>query len=374
MSLFGIYLAIVGDQQQFDARHRIINGIAFIATVLTPAIAVTDYIFDRSFSFGGASAAFVASLLLYTYYRILKRAGTWPFIAATLCYLAVFGVSWFDQGGIMGSSAFLIILLLPATLLVSPSKYRYLLFLSVSAGFAALVLLEAFDPTVAVNGSLASMRLFESLVVFLVCAGGTAGLFVVGMRSLRSEKARAEDYAARIEELASTDTLTGLLTHTAIWKVLHDEIVRAGRTRRNFSLVMADLDRFKSINGCFGHIQGDRVLERTGRAILDSIRSTDRAGRYGGEEFLVVLPETGLEGAASVAHRMLANLAGLHVSDSESGWFVSCSFGVVEFDGRTGAELIESADEFMYRAKSLGGGRVCGPDGVMAAADEAESA
>ncbi|HNU69788.1 MAG TPA: GGDEF domain-containing protein [Myxococcota bacterium] len=356
MTLLPIYLAVVGDHRRFDARHRIVNGIAFIAILLTVVVSLVDFLFVNAVDFRGALAALAGAVTLYVHSRVMGRSGFIVLAVAMACFALVFALAWFDHGGLFGTTAFLIVVMLPATLLVSPSRRRYLLFAAVALVFVALVVWEAFDQSVRIVGGLPSVRFFESMAVFIICALGAFGLFSVGMRSLRSERALAEQFAARIEALASIDGLTGLLNHSAVFKAVEDEVLRTRRTGRTFSLIMVDLDDFKSVNGQFGHQYGDQILERAGKAIQDCVRATDRAGRYGGEEFLVVLPETDLSGALAVAERMLGCIGGVPVG--QDGRVLACSIGVFQFDGRTPAESIHAADELMYRAKKDGGARV----------------
>lgn len=356
MSLLPIYLAVVGDHRSFDARHRIVNGIAFIAILLTIVVSLVDFLFMNTIDFRGALAALAGAVTLYIHSRVMGRSGFVVLAVAMACFALVFALAWFDHGGLLGTTSFLIVVMLPATLLVSPSRRRYLLFSAVALVFIVLVVWEAFDQSVRIVGGAPTVRFFESMAVFIICALGAFGLFSVGMRSLRSERALADQFAARIEALASIDGLTGLLNHSAVFKAVEDESQRACRTGRTFSLIMVDLDDFKSVNGQFGHQYGDHVLELTGKAIQGCVRATDRAGRYGGEEFLIVLPETDVRGAVAVAERMLGCIGSVPIG--LDGRLLACSIGVFQYDGRTPAESIQAVDDLMYRAKKNGGARV----------------
>ncbi len=147
------------------------------------------------------------------------------------------------------------------------------------------------------------------------------------------------------------DPLTGLHNRRGIDERANEEIARARRYAHPLSLMMIDLDDFKMVNDRFGHPAGDRVLREAARAIAGAIRSIDIAGRYGGEEFLVLLPETSLSGAEVVAERIRASI-------EDSGW-VTASIGIAELDRHMSeAELISRADALLYDAKHSGKNRV----------------
>jgi len=168
-----------------------------------------------------------------------------------------------------------------------------------------------------------------------------------------------------IQELMITDKLTGLYNRHHLMTQLDDEISRCERTRSNLSLLMIDVDDFKSFNDTYGHLNGDTVLSRLGQLIKSGIRKYDHAFRYGGEEFVIVLPETDATIAWMVAERIRKNFAGeifkILDDDEEKVEQASrtLSVGIVNFiSGMTGTKMLTSADEAMYEAKSLGKNRV----------------
>ena len=126
------------------------------------------------------------------------------------------------------------------------------------------------------------------------------------------------------------------------------------------ALILADLDHFKSINDRFGHVAGDRVLTAVADALLDGVRGHDVVGRYGGEEFVIFLPETGLDEALVVAERLRSAVAALSFDDY-AGLEVRSSFGVAEANAVSAADadpLVSAADDALYRAKRAGRDRV----------------
>lgn len=161
---------------------------------------------------------------------------------------------------------------------------------------------------------------------------------------------------------AIRDSLTGIYNRRHFQRQLSAEFDRSRRYRTSFSLVMIDVDRFKSINDTHGHKTGDRVLVEVARLMGASLRQSDLAARYGGEEFVLLLPETSAEAAAIVAERLRVQVAQLefHDPDLHPIGRVSASFGVTEFEisDQDPQEILERADKALYRAKNGGRNRV----------------
>ena len=162
----------------------------------------------------------------------------------------------------------------------------------------------------------------------------------------------------RLEVLAATDALTGLLNRRTVLERLREELDRCRRHGRRLTIVMADIDHFKQVNDGHGHLGGDRVLADLGRRIQANCRPYDIAGRYGGEEFLLVLPETDAQHARQVAERIRRNVAAPAIAlESGKPLTITASFGVAEADAHhveSNEALIARADEALSRAKQLG--------------------
>jgi diguanylate cyclase (GGDEF)-like protein len=173
------------------------------------------------------------------------------------------------------------------------------------------------------------------------------------------EQRRTRDAAIR---LSTVDSLTGLFNRTFFFAALEREIARAGRSGRGFCLLMMDLDELKLINDRLGHFHGDRVLRGVGEIISQGVRQIDTAARYGGDEFVVLLPETDPTGAYVLAEKIRLGVHGMAVDLPGGAQRTSLSIGVVSFpdDGRTPDELIISADGAMYASKRAGKDRVTG--------------
>ncbi len=173
---------------------------------------------------------------------------------------------------------------------------------------------------------------------------------------------------ARLFESATYESLTGLLRREAILEVLAHELDRAARYDRPLTVAMADLDHFKEVNDRYGHLAGDSLLKRVAQVLSHGLRSADAVGRYGGEEFLIVLPETDLAGARVVAdklRRLVEDVREPMDDGEEAAVTVSIGLASLEDAGR-GAELsardlLKLADRALYRAKDEGRNRVHPP-------------
>jgi len=156
----------------------------------------------------------------------------------------------------------------------------------------------------------------------------------------------------RLEALATTDGLTGLKNHRTFQERLHDEVRRAVRYSSPLSILMLDVDRFKTYNDAFGHPAGDAILRKIAEVLQAMARTTDLVARYGGEEFAVILPETDREQARTAAERF----RGAIESASWPEWAVTASFGVATLS-RTASDavaLIAQADAALYQSKRIG--------------------
>src|SRR5581483_8975120 len=171
-----------------------------------------------------------------------------------------------------------------------------------------------------------------------------------------------------VERQARVDELTGLANRRAIEEMLRTELARAQRYNGQVCLIFADLDDFKDVNDRYGHPFGDTVLCAFAETIAETVRDVDLAGRWGGEEFVLVLPGTDAEGGAAVADRA-RRLLGRRVIAAPTGERVplSASFGVAAFPTCADLEsLVASADDALYLAKRSGKDRVGTPDGILA--------
>lgn len=160
-----------------------------------------------------------------------------------------------------------------------------------------------------------------------------------------------------LERMVVTDSLTGLFNHKYIIERLGAEVAESRRYDKAVSVIMFDLDHFKGVNDTYGHMIGDKVLEKIARVIREQTRETDIAGRYGGEEFMVVLPSVALDGGVAFADKIRKEMESI-VWEQE-GLVTTISSGVAQYElGQSVPELIVQADNMLYKAKKNGRNRV----------------
>jgi diguanylate cyclase (GGDEF)-like protein len=179
-------------------------------------------------------------------------------------------------------------------------------------------------------------------------------------QQLREQQEQLRVANERLTELATTDGLTGLVNHRTFKDRLREEFSRAGRYEIPLSLMMLDVDKFKQFNDAFGHPAGDDVLRRVANILQDTTRDTDLVGRYGGEEFIVLLPYTSRDAALGLAERIRASVEGEEWEKRS----ITMSIGVVTLTPQIAdsAIFVSEADEALYHSKLTGRNRVTHAD------------
>jgi diguanylate cyclase (GGDEF)-like protein len=237
-----------------------------------------------------------------------------------------------------------------AALVVSPAITLGLA-LTAALGYMLTVMLGSPPGATALPLTIATVGINLTAMILL------AYIAMVIAREQRSSR----DAAIR---LSTIDPLTSLFNRGFFFAALEREIARSARSGRGFCLLMMDLDELKAINDRLGHFHGDRVLSAVGQVVSDGVRRIDTAARYGGDEFVVLLPETDPTGAFVLAEKIRIGVHELALELPDDTVRPSMSVGVVSFpeDGSTADELMISADRAMYASKRAGKNRVTGVD------------
>ncbi len=166
---------------------------------------------------------------------------------------------------------------------------------------------------------------------------------------------KLEEHNRFMEKMAITDGLTGAYNHRYLMERLNSEILRARSDKKPLSLLLLDIDKFKAVNDTYGHPNGDMVLKKLSHLFLANPGEKDIFGRYGGEEFMLILPDSALDDAYPAAEQKRKDFHAFVYPEIHRELTVSFSGGLVQLDGReTAAQLIHRADELLYKAKNEG--------------------
>ena len=331
-------------------------------------------------------------------YDRVVRIVSWTFLLATTTIVGVSGLWAPNQGAIFGLLAmaglFVLIFhdLLPAntlgpakfvvegsvaitvaTMLValtggveSPFFFVYPLIVGGAALVVTPIITLGLAATAALGYLLAVVLGTPNVLAGTPATTATVGINLTAMILLAyvamviaREQRRSRDAAIR---LSTIDPLTQLFNRGFFFAAIEREIARSARTGRGFCLLMMDLDELKTINDRLGHFHGDRVLRAVGEVVTAGVRRIDTAARYGGDEFVVLLPETDPTGAFVLAEKIRIGVNEIALQSPDSAVRPSLSVGVVSYpdDGTTADELMISADGAMYASKRSGKNRVTG--------------
>lgn len=286
--------------------------------------------------------------------RVAERATFWAGALFALVHLAFTLYSSDDLLGarttITEVSYTTLTCLFVAAYLVFDSRTALRINLSLLGLALSAVLVKAFsEPLSALNPAeiswLVRMQAFMGAVIALAYASSYV------KDQLSSQRSVAET----MDRLARTDPLTGAANRRELYSELQKETAQSMRYRRPLSIILFDLDHFKDINDAHGHDHGDLVLREIVNAVEPVLRTTDRVGRWGGEEFMVLAPETDVHEAHRLAERLRVRIA-----DLGSGFapVVTASLGVAQYEDEDTPEmLIKRADQALYKAKILGRNR-----------------
>ena len=261
--------------------------------------------------------------------------------------------------------------LLSVWVLGAGAGFQYYLLATIPPGFAILhrpLSLKLLQAGVIVVFYLACDVWFDRMQPLYVLSDSMLSAIrhvnIVGMCALLAGTSYAHSLLIKeagdaLRRIASTDELTGLLNRRSFSEIIERETARSQRGSRPLTLVLGDIDFFKRINDTHGHAAGDHVLQSVSNLLQGAVREYDCVARWGGEEFVILLPDTGLAAAKQIAERLREMVAGSHPSFEGQLIPVSMTLGVAQFSGEENWHaIVARADEALYRGKAAGRNRV----------------
>ncbi len=359
--LNGIKKFLVGSREEFSLKHRVLNTIfLFMTVVFFLAIFINKAIGESR----GVILLSAMGAVLYAFLYFFSRfQGRFLFPAVVGYGVALFFYTpllWFRDGGLTGGFPYFLIMFGILTALVFSGKWRAFFLVSEVLVVSLLILLERLYPEI-INHCPGRNCVFYNnfwgfslslLVVIIV------GLVYINRFENTHEKLR--EYAAKLEELSRRDPLTGLYNRRELMERLNLLAKIFSRNNSKLSLIMIDLDNFKAANDSFGHSFGDRILKEIAEEWVKLLRQGDILGRWGGDEFLVILPHADAEGAREVAKRLKEKVEEISRSYSPE-LKISLSAGITEVYlniTRDIEKFIERADSALYLGKKTGGNSI----------------
>jgi diguanylate cyclase (GGDEF)-like protein len=234
---------------------------------------------------------------------------------------------------------------------------------------AGVLLVVAICASIIVGPEVMSRLEYQALQIFDILVFAAYSLFVAAhSRSThvnleRAYSAHLEELSQRLRTMAYRDSLTGLYNHRYFYEQLAHEVERSIRYGQPLAVLLMDMNNFKEINDTFGHIVGDKCLSLVGQVISRQVRGSDIGARYGGDEFVVILPNTGIDEAHATAEKLaeaVANAAALHPGEEAVNLGISVGVASCPDDSRTAGELLHIADQRLYdvkAARKIGRGR-----------------
>jgi diguanylate cyclase (GGDEF)-like protein len=328
-----------------DAVVRVVWWVA-IAGVLVGIGISNAFAANRSAIYALGGIAVVTVIVLHEMLPRRWRGRATVALEVVAALALATGLVWLT-GGANSPFVFTFDLLVVAAALTMASRLALLVTAAASLAYVGQLLM---DVSLTAN-SVDLLRVGINLGALWLLAY-LAGVYASSERRVR----------ARVLELSQTDALTGLFNRGQLFPTLEQEVQRTRRSGRGFCVLMIDLDGLKAINDSIGHLRGDDVLRAVGRVINGSIRTVDSAYRYGGDEFLILLPETEFIGAYVVAEKIREGVEEIGESLATDAAATSVSIGLVSHpeDGSSPEELMVAADRAMYQAKALGKNQISG--------------
>lgn len=343
---------------ELSETHRIFNIACLIAALFTFLSGVECVIASLSPILVAANFFYTLVLLLAFYFsRFKQHFHFWRNVGIVSLIFIYLPTLWFFNGGSKSGipyfiplfMSFLTILTIDRKSSRSKMIHNASIVLVLFLVASALILIEFDHPEWVYQYTDQTVQKIDILIGL---AFSIVGNFMIIAAFLRLYYRQL----GKVEEMAVRDSMTNLYNHIYMVNCLTEEIDRISRHPAPLSIVILDIDHFKKINDTHGHITGDTVLKDISKTLAVNCRDIDKIGRYGGDEFLIVLPNTSLDEASFVYNRLLEKVRALRFNTHST---VTFSAGIAQFEnGDTASRLIERADQNLYQAKNSGRNRL----------------
>jgi diguanylate cyclase (GGDEF)-like protein len=344
---------------------QIYNTACFIAMMFC-LMAAIECIFAKLNPILIANNFFYSVILALSFYlsRIKQKIRVSRFLAITVLLFIYTPILWVYNGGSASGIPYYILLFFSFLTILTKGEddsnkskvISGIILITYSLIMTGLLFLEFLHPEIFYSYDNRIVRYSDIIISMLFALGGNYLILRAFINQYYQHLAEIKEYSRRLEELVVRDSMTKLYNHAFIVTRLTEEIEKAARYLRPLSVLMIDIDHFKDINDTYGHDFGDEVLIKIADAIQSCCRSVDIASRYGGEEFLIILPETNATSATVVGERLENIIQNLKFSHDI---IITVSGGIVQYkNGNTPSQVFKRVDSLLYQAKNEGRNRI----------------
>lgn len=340
------------EEQSADVRKQILISSMFSLVSITFL-----FLFGIDNILGGnhtlAVVVLSISVVIGFNYVHLRRSGNYHISSMTIVIVMIFLSIYLLCTGGTNNTGPLWFYIIPSLIFYILGLRRGLVTLSLLLSFVAILLYFPGHPLLLASYSTDYINRF------------LASLFSVSVIAWAYEYSREDgrrellNLSNKLDELSRRDELTGLSNRRDMMERLEREVGRYERNNHPFAVIMADVDHFKNVNDTYGHVCGDHMLRLIAKTLTSNVQKRDSVSRWGGEEILILLPETDLHEAEGIAERLRKEVEQLCLTSDKGDVRVTLSMGVAQYlpEGTT-KDLINSADKYLYKAKDAGRNRV----------------
>lgn len=361
---------IAGSKNQFGLRHRILNITEFFGILIFIQGAISNYFLNLDILIVIIPAIATGIIMVLYYYSRIQKFFYVPVILSLLLVTFVAGpVLWINEAGLYGPITFWYIYLSVVISILTEGTRKKLFLISLIALITFLAFAEYYE-LIYVKQYMQKYEQFIDIFsqLFIVILVITMLISLI-IDNYRYEQKKALRFAAhlrknneKVKQIFATDFLTQVSNRAYIFDKLEYEKTKILRNKKEFGIIIGDIDNLKQINEKLGHQFGDFILRSVAADMKEVLRETDTIARIGGEEFLILLPNTPLESSIHVAEKIRNRISKKLYSQNEISHNVTVSFGVTvynDFSGKLNVDAyIKKADDALYMSKRMGKNRV----------------